>query len=63
MWSELFLLNKDALLRQMEKFSAEFSDLYEILKNGDEQALKEKMRQSTARRALFNKATKEDEQE
>ena len=63
MWSELFMLNKDALLRQMEKFSAEFSDLYEILKNGDEQALKEKMRQSTARRALFNKATKEDKQE
>lgn len=55
MWSELFLSNKDALLRCMERFSSEFQNLYEILKTGDEEALKEKMRQSTARRALFDK--------
>ena len=55
MWSELFLSNKDALLRCMERFSSEFQNLYEILKSGDEEALKEKMRQSTARRALFDK--------
>lgn len=55
MWSELFLLNKDALLAQMEKFSTEFSKIYEILQNDDIDALKEKMIQSSARRALFDK--------
>lgn len=55
MWSELFLLNKDALLSQMEKFMSEFNNFYEILKNDDIDSMKEKMKQSTARRALFDK--------
>lgn len=58
MWSELFLLNKDALLRQMEKFKDEFEEFYNILKSEDIDKMKEKMIKSTARRALFDK--KED---
>jgi len=55
MWSELFLLNKDALLTQMKKFSDEFDVLYKLLENEDVEGLKEKMRRSTQRRALFDK--------
>ncbi|MCQ2472377.1 MAG: prephenate dehydrogenase [Clostridia bacterium] len=55
MWSELFLLNKDALLAQMEKFIGEFNEFYEILKEEDTEKMKEKMIRSTARRALFDK--------
>ena len=55
MWSELFLLNKDALLAQMDKFMAEFNEFYNILKDEDIDRMKEKMICSTARRALFDK--------
>ncbi len=55
MWSELFLLNKDALLAQMEKFKTEFDEFYNILKDEDIDKMKEKMIRSTARRALFDK--------
>ena len=55
MWSELFLLNRDALLRQMDAFSEEFSAFRQMLADGDREAMREKMRASTARRALFDK--------
>lgn len=55
MWSELFLLNRDALLRQMDQFSAEFARLREMLEQGDREGMREMMRKSTARRALFDK--------
>lgn len=55
MWSELFMLNKDALLAQMKTFMTEFNSFYEMLKNDDIEKIKEKMIQSTARRALFDK--------
>lgn len=55
MWSELFMLNKDALLAQMKTFMTEFNSFYELLKNEDVERIKEKMIQSTARRALFDK--------
>ena len=55
MWSELFMLNKDALLEQMKKFSDEFEVLYQLLQSQDTEGLKEKMRRSTERRALFDK--------
>lgn len=55
MWSELFMLNKDALLSQMKTFITEFNGFYELLKNEDVEKMKEKMIQSTARRALFDK--------
>ena len=54
MWSELFNLNKDALLRQMDIFAEEFSTLRAILAAGDMDAMREKMKESTKRRALFD---------
>ncbi len=55
MWSELFLLNKEALLAQMDVFIKEFSDLKEALAQENSEKLREKMRLSTTRRALFDK--------
>ncbi len=55
MWSELFDLNKEALLKQMDIFSEEFSVLRALLAEGDHEGMREKMRLSTARRALFDK--------
>lgn len=55
MWSELFLLNKDALLRQMELFKGEFEKLENCLKNGDRESMMDMMRLSTQRRKLFDK--------
>ncbi len=55
MWSELFLLNKDALLRQIELFSQELIRLKLLLLTGDREGLRDMMRHSTARRALFDK--------
>lgn len=55
MWSELFLMNKEALLRQMDTFAAEFQSLRNNLADGDVEAMKEKMRISTERRAWFDK--------
>ena len=58
MWSELFLLNRDALLRQMDCFADEFNRFRTMLAEGDTEGMREAMRRSTARRALFDKPTK-----
>lgn len=55
MWSELFSLNKEALIRQMDIFAEEFSSIRDMIKNDETELLKEKMRLSTNRRALFDK--------
>ncbi len=55
MWSELFLLNKKALLEQIELFESKFTELHEYLKNDDVEGMKEMMRISTQRRKLFDK--------
>lgn len=55
MWSELFLLNKESLLREMDKFLDEFKSLRDELAADDAEGMKEKMRISTARRALFER--------
>lgn len=55
MWSELFLLNKKALLEQIELFESKFTELHEYLKNDDAEGIKEMMRISTQRRKLFDK--------
>ncbi len=58
LWSELFLLNKDALIRQIDKFQASFSALADAIRKEDVEGMKEMMRLSTARRALFDKKEK-----
>lgn len=50
MWSELFLDNREALLRQMDLFSAEFLRLRDMLARQDREQMREMMRRSTARR-------------
>ena len=55
MWSELFLLNKDDLLEQMDTFLAEFNELRDMLANDDVDGMRAKMRLSTERRAYFDK--------
>ncbi len=58
MWSELFLANRDALLKQMEAFRTSFDELYRTVRDGDTEKMKEMMRTSTKRRALFDKKEK-----
>ena len=55
MWSELFLLNKEALLSQMSLFQEELDRLKAMLVEDDREGLRQMMRHSTARRALFDK--------
>ena len=55
MWSELFMENKDALLKQMSLFADKFSQLKDMIENGQVEEMREMMRHSTARRALFDK--------
>ena len=58
MWSELFLMNKDALLVEMDRFIEEFTEFRSYLANEDGKRMREKMRSSSARRALFDKPAK-----
>lgn len=55
MWSELFLMNKQALLRQMEIFMGEFEKLRAYLSEDNREGMKEMMRISTQRRKSFDK--------
>lgn len=55
MWSELFLLNKEVLIGEMDDFIKEFTAIKELIVNDDVEGLREKMRLSTERRALFDK--------
>ena len=55
MWSELFVANKDVLLNQMNMFMDKFNELKIMLENEDIEGMRNMMRQSTARRALFYK--------
>lgn len=55
MWSELFLANKPALLKQMNEFDAQFQKLRSALENDNVEKMKEIMRKSTARRKEFDK--------
>ena len=55
MWSELFVANKDALLEQMNLFIDKFNDLKTMLETEDIAGMREMMRRSTERRALFDK--------
>lgn len=54
MWSELFLMNKQALLRQMELFMSEFEKLHSFLKEENREGMKEMMITSTKRRKKFD---------
>lgn len=55
MWTELFLRNKEMLLKHMDAFSATFTQFRDMLANEDTDGLRAAMQNSTARRALFDK--------
>ncbi len=54
MWSELFLLNRAALLNEMDLFEKQFLKLRNALASGDEETIKDIMRKSTVRRDKFD---------
>jgi len=55
MWSELFVANKEALLEQMTLFMDKFQELKTMLETEDIDGMRSMMRDSTQRRALFDK--------
>ena len=55
MWSELFVANKGALLEQMDLFMDKFGQLRGMLEREDVDGMRDMMRQSTRRRALFDR--------
>ena len=55
MWSELFLCNRDALLEEMDRFSAAFDRLRGTLADGDRETMRDMMRLSGERREKFDK--------
>lgn len=59
MWSELFLLNKDALLSEMDAFIEDFKGFRSMIEEGNREGMMEKMRASTMRRSLFDKIKKD----
>ena len=59
MWSELFLLNKDEIVEQMNLFEQHFGKLKECIQNDDREGIREMMRLSTKRRKVFDKCNVE----
>ena len=55
MWAELFTLNREALLTELDRFSSCLSDFREMLAEGDTDGMREAMRLSTERRLAFDK--------
>ena len=55
MWTELFLMNKNQLLSQMDLFLKQFKELRDALAKEDSEKMKEIMRLSTERRKYFDK--------
>ena len=55
MWSELFMMNREPLLRQMDLFLGELTEFRNLLEKGDTESMREKMRLSTRRREAFNR--------
>lgn len=54
MWSELFMSNQEALLEQMDIFSAQFQRLRDMVASGDVDGMREMMRHSSERREKFD---------
>lgn len=55
MWSELFLMNKDALLKQMDAFAEEFARFRSYIAEGNREEMRAVMRKAGERRTLFDK--------
>lgn len=55
MWAELFKLNKDELLNQIDIFVSKMNDLRECIENDETESVRSMMRLAKERRAYFNK--------
>lgn len=55
LWNELFFLNKDVLIHEIDDFIKEINHLKDTLIQGDSEGLKELFIQSTKRRTLFDR--------
>lgn len=55
LWSELFLLNKEILVKEIDDFAAELNNFREKLVNEDVEGMKKLFIQSTERRKLFDR--------
>ncbi|MBQ8344208.1 MAG: prephenate dehydrogenase [Clostridia bacterium] len=55
MWSELFMLNKEELIKQMDLFIDKFKDLKSTIENENLDEMREMMRLSAKRRQYFDK--------
>lgn len=55
MWSELFILNKEPLLKQIEKFETQIDMMKKALNDDDKQKMKQMMQLSTKNREQFDK--------
>lgn len=55
MWSELFLLNRDALLEETDAFIEQITKMRGLIADGDGEGIREMMRTSAERRKRFNK--------
>ena len=55
MWSELFELNKDALLLEMDAFIDKFKEIRRLLADGDTEGMRCEMRAASKKRELFDK--------
>ena len=58
MWSELFSLNSEELIRQMDMFIKQFNILRDMIAQDDKEGMRELMRLSTSKRVHFDR--KED---
>lgn len=58
MWSELFFMNKDTLIDEMDNFIKEMTEIKTLMETDNAEGLKQKMRQSTERRIKFDKKKK-----
>lgn len=55
LWSELFFLNKENLVQEIDDFAAELENLKQKIADEDEEAIKKLFIQSTERRKQFDK--------
>ena len=55
MWSELFFMNKEPLLREMNRFIDELTEIRTLIETDNVEGLKEKMKLSTKRRERFDR--------
>ena len=55
LWPELFELNKDNLVREIDAFINEMQNFCDLIQNDDVEEMKRLLRQSTERRACFDR--------